>query len=346
MPDAGNEIDQEASEWTVRVAAGTLSQADSLYLEQWMNADARHRGAFVRAQAGMRALETALQRAPVIAHAATSVPVSVLAAPPLPGALQKGRVHDERSRIGFSTRRGILVGVGALAASAIGGIALLPLLRAARYGSGIGEVRRVALEDGSVATIGSRSVVTAAMSSADRRVVIKEGEAWFDVKPNAARPFIVSARDVQVRAVGTAFGVSDLGDGIDVIVSEGVVDVWRARDGRRIRLQAGERLRFGRDGTSAANAAPLPETLDAATVARLLSWREGLIVLAAEPLGEAAARFSRYGSTRIVIADPTLARVKLTGRFKSNEAPAFARAAATVTGATISQEGDTITLSK
>ncbi|NWO96327.1 FecR domain-containing protein, partial [Escherichia coli] len=57
-----------------------------------------------------------------------------------------------------------------------------------------------------------------------RRVALLNGEAQFDVVKDPARPFIVTAGDVTVRAVGTRFSVWRLGeDRTRVVVAEGIV---------------------------------------------------------------------------------------------------------------------------
>src|SRR3546814_7473302 len=74
-----------------------------------------------------------------------------------------------------------------------------------------------------------------------RQVALKDGEAWFQVAKDRARPFVVEIGDVRVRAVGTAFAVKRTAAGVDVQVTEGVVEIWRVGDEAKIqRVKEGE----------------------------------------------------------------------------------------------------------
>jgi len=69
-------------------------------------------------------------------------------------------------------------------------------------------------------------------------VRLVRGEAHFTVAKNPARPFIVEAGGVAVRAVGTAFDVRHADGAIEVLVTEGKVHVRAARAARRIQVPA------------------------------------------------------------------------------------------------------------
>jgi transmembrane sensor len=321
MPDAGNRIDAQASDWAVRVAEGSLTSTEAGYLEQWLNADTRHRGAFVRAQAAWRAFGN-LGRTRGAAH-----PIPVEAVP------QTVRHTRAPRRVAAAAAACLLLIVpGVYILSDTG----------QDYHSGVGEVRRVVLADGSTATIGSRGALRVAMRADERALTLDHGEAWFDVVPNPKRPFVVSASDVRVRAVGTAFAVSEMSDGVDVLVSEGKVEIWReGGDGARIRAKAGQHVRL-----SAAGAPTAAETLGEHAVGQRLAWRDGLVILDGDTLATAAERFNRYNEVPIRIADPSLAAVRVTGRFKSSEALAFASAAATVASARLVRTDHEIVLDR
>src|SRR3546814_13511842 len=64
-----------------------------------------------------------------------------------------------------------------------------------------------------------------------RRVILRRGEASFEVAHNVQRPFVVSAEGLDVRAVGTAFVVGIEDGGVEVTVEEGVVAVGGAASG-------------------------------------------------------------------------------------------------------------------
>ena len=61
--------------------------------------------------------------------------------------------------------------------------------------------------------------------SGENRMVKMEGEAFFEVVPNAAKPFIVGSGDVKVKVLGTAFNVVNTPGNKSIEVREGKVEV-------------------------------------------------------------------------------------------------------------------------
>lgn len=68
--------------------------------------------------------------------------------------------------------------------------------------------------------------------------------------------------------------------------------------------------------------------VDAAAIERALAWRDKRIAFQNETLRAAAAEFARFSDTRIEIADPAVAALRITGLFQADDPAAFARAAA------------------
>jgi len=306
---APSSIEIEAALWAIRLNDGEPPSERLAELEAWLAADARHRGALLRAQAGDRQLEQLRDAGPTLAE-----------------------------RVAAPSRRRLLGGLG-LAAAGVAAI-LAPRLwgAEARLATDLGEVRRVALDDGSSVVINTRSEVTVSLRERERRLKLVAGEAWFDVKPDKARPFIVSADDLEVRAVGTAFSVRSDGAVTEVIVTEGVVEVQTRGDGGPVRLAAGFRGRFPSGGGKPAIQAVAPQTIDGT-----LAWRDGRIVLDGHSLPAAIAEFNRYNDRALVIDGPT-PRQRLVGAFRANDPEGFARAVAPLFGADIQATGDKITI--
>ncbi len=304
--ESAADIEAAAARWVVRADREDLDQAE---LAAWLAGDTRRQGAFVRAQAAWGLLDRGR-------------------------ALGGEEVSDKaRPRVG---RRGLLAGLGAAAAACVAVVAT-PRLLAARYGTAVGEIRRVPLADGSLAAINTDTALEVAMKPRKREVRLDRGEAWFQVAKDVQRPFVVESGPVRVRAVGTAFSVRRRDGGCEVLVTEGVVEVWSEGAGEEPRrVTAGERV-FASDSAGAAR--PLPASLE---ITRELAWREGQIVLDGEAFGAAAEEFNRYNARKIVIADPALAEQKLVGWFRTNEPESFARAAAASFGARVTVRGDAI----
>ncbi|WP_165186518.1 FecR family protein [Caulobacter soli] len=308
--ESAADIEAQAVRWVVRADQGEVTEAERTELDAWLAGDPRRQGAYVRAEAAW----TMLDRARALNGDPATPTVST-------------RRPD---------RRGLLAGVGA-AVAACAAVIVVPRLLSARYGTAVGEIRRVPLSDGSMAAINTDTVLDVAMRSDLRQVRLDKGEAWFQVAKDPERPFVVKSGPVRVRAVGTAFSVRRREGGCEVLVTEGVVETWSsdAGDAPR-RVAAGERI-FVSDEAGPATPAVAP--ID---ITRDLAWRDGQIVLDGEDFGAAAADFNRYNDRKIVITDEKLADEKLVGWFRTNEPESFARAAAASFGARVSVRGEVI----
>ncbi|QGZ38073.1 FecR family protein [Pseudoduganella flava] len=304
-----SDVDDQALAWVARAAAGPLDVAARAEFEAWFAASPRHQGAYLRASA--------------IAHSLDQVKVQGSlkpAAPASPAASSPALPLHAPAHAPSHRRRAIVAG-GALAAglAAVAVMAIGPRLPGHTvFETALGEFRKVRLADQSAVSINSGSAVEVRLSDAQRRVMLTRGEAWFEVAKDAARPFIVEAGDVRVRAVGTAFSVRRHAQGADVLVTEGVVEVW-ANQGTtpKKRVAAGELARVS-------DAAEIAVAADPAEVERRLAWREGRLVFHNVPLADAVADFNRYNARQLVVADPALRMKPLVGRYRVDQPEEFA----------------------
>jgi transmembrane sensor len=189
--------------------------------------------------------------------------------------------------------------------------------------------RSIALEDGSVMDVNVGSDVAVQFSANERRVTLQRGEAHFQVAHNVARPFIVTAGNVSVRAVGTAFEVRMTSDAVDVVVVEGKVQL-----GRKVEtpasvaasspplLIAGERAQLTRADSEAP---PKIEKIDAESIRSLLTWQNPMASFTDVPLGDVVTRFNRRNITQLTVADSELAKRKIGGKMPLDRVDAFVR---------------------
>ena len=309
--ETAHEVADQAAEWATRIDSGSVNPDTDEELKRWLGGNPRRRGALLRAEAALSFVDRGRALAGVISK------------PELPP---------------LWVRRKLLFATAAIAAG-LAGLAVL-VAGTQHYGTGLGEVRRVPLSDGSIVAINTQSAIDISMHANVREVTIARGEAWFQVAHDRKRPFIVSIGRIRVRAVGTAFAVRRHDDGADVQVTEGVVETWTVgEEDRRVQLGAGSRAHVAEYEAPKAVLAP-------ADIQRSLAWREGQIVLEGQTLDEAAAQFNRYNAQKLVISDPSLADEKLVGQFRATEPRTFAAAVATTLGANVDEGGDTIRLSR
>jgi transmembrane sensor len=322
-------INERAARWAVRADAGRLSPDEQRELDLWLNADPRHRGAYVRA----RAQWVDLDRLAALRGPACSMTDNV------------------KASVAMSRRQMLAASVATI--TILGGGLSWFLLRGGRerYASGIGEVRRIALEDGSTMLLNTATAVTVQFSKQQRDIRLIRGEALFEVAHDKARPFLVRANDIAVRAVGTAFAVRLEAAQVDVTVTEGMVEVAdsatapvsgpsapAAARPEAKRVTANERV------VIASSRAPEIRPISLAETDRQLAWREGMVSFDGESLQTAVAEINRHNRRQIVIDDPTLGAKPVVGIFRATDLDGFSAAAAAALKARAIPDGDVIRL--
>jgi transmembrane sensor len=185
------------------------------------------------------------------------------------------------------------------------------------------EPRRQVLADGSIVVLRDGAEISADFSGTARRIVLRRGQAHFDVVKDPARPFVVVAPAVEVRAVGTAFSVGLGGGGVEVLVTHGRVAIEPLATAAAF-VDAGHRARV-----PAAGGETEVSELSPAELAQASAWRTPHIEFSRTPLAEALtlinARLAHAGQRRIE-ADPTdegLRELRLSGFLAADNADGF-----------------------
>jgi transmembrane sensor len=190
------------------------------------------------------------------------------------------------------------------------------------YRTAHGERRMVTLSDGSRISLDSDSEVTVRYRHQARELELLRGQARFDVAHDKARPFSVLAGDRKVVATGTAFNIDLAGPKVLVTLIEGRVLVYDAKGAaaeisqpqlprpRQIALKAGEQLSL------APAAAPVIAPVN---IQQVTAWTAGQIIFENEPLASVVERVNRYGTVRIVIDDPAVAALRISGVFNAGD---------------------------
>jgi len=246
-------------------------------------------------------------------------------ATPVAGMARVARWREQRpvhARLRFAAVATIIVGA---AAWGLNSYWLNPA-----YSTGVGEQRMVRLPDGTRITLNSASRMTVTYRSARRQVRIDRGEAFFEVVGDAARPFQVRAGDHAVTALGTSFAVRyepqrlavTLVEGsvavsslLAMVGTEGAAPVFPGLAPGSVTLAPGERLILGTSG---------PPAIDAPPIDAVTAWRRGEVVLDKTPLAEAVAEMNRYDQDRLVIDDPRVATLQISGIYHTGDSRMFA----------------------
>jgi len=206
------------------------------------------------------------------------------------------------------------------------------------YSTKIGEQKHIQLTDTSTIFLNTNSQVEVSYSDQRREVTLVRGEAHFDVFHQPSRPFEVYAGGGLVRALGTAFSVHISSINIEVIVTEGVVEVdalteasdqERPTAGQRRNPEKEKTARVGNtDGLGKVRVeAGSMATFDHHQIEEVrllieeqieekLSWRQGVLVFKNESLQQVVAEVSRYVDLKIVIPERKSRELKVGGIFK------------------------------
>lgn len=185
-----------------------------------------------------------------------------------------------------------------------------------------GQQRLFPMPDGSKATLAPGSALDLAYTKGERRARLVRGQAYFDVAHDAARPFVVEAEGRLVTALGTRFDVRSDSEGLRVTLLEGSV---RIDELDASPAQAAVVLRPGQELLVAPGK---PERVRQADTASAETWRETRLVFDDKPLSEVVAQLNRYAVLQLVIDDPRVAALRITGQFRTGDNARFARSLA------------------
>ena len=204
------------------------------------------------------------------------------------------------------------------------------------YGTAVGERRSLTLADGSRVTLDTQSELQLAFTPSERNVRLTRGQALFQVARDRVRPFVVTAGNRRFVALGTAFDVSVSPQQIKITMVEGVVRVESAADlvpqtavppsaaerasRAPLTIRAGDQLIVDRQQM---------DHLYDVDPKQVTSWLRGQIVFDNTSLAVAVAELNRYSATRIELADPELADVRLSGTFTADRPELFVEAITT-----------------
>jgi transmembrane sensor len=341
-------IRQQAAAWVLRRDRG-LTAVEQDELSAWLAADARHGEQLAKHRLHWSRLDQLAEWKPEHSNR----PNPDLLAPPLR----------------FRMRRSAPVSL-ALAAAAMVTIVITALVRAPDEKAQVlapaiasravsDSANQRLLEDGSIIELNRGAIISVEFTADERRVRLDQGEAHFAVAKDAVRPFIVSARGVDVRAVGTAFNVRVDLAAVEVLVTEGRVQLnsgttsadlggvsarseqeffpLTVPEPRGAFLEARQRA-----VVSLAAEAPPPQiaTLTLGEIERVLAWQHRLLDFTGQPLHAIVAEFNRRNVVQLVLIDPELAGVRVSASIRSDNVEGFVRLLEAGFGASAERRGD------
>lgn len=141
-----------------------------------------------------------------------------------------------------------------------------------------------------------------------KREVYIEGEAFFEVMKDAAHPFIVHAKEAEVKVLGTEFNISAYPDDAELVTTLKSGKVQMCCGKSKIELQPGHQAVWQRQEASV-----YTKEVD---VSLYTAWMRGVFEFENLSLGRIGIQFSRWYGVEFVFTDPALAGRYFTGGVK------------------------------
>ena len=194
---------------------------------------------------------------------------------------------------------------------------------------------RIVLSDGSEVWVNSESeLVYPILFVGDKRIVKLRGEAYFKVRADAERPFIVDVDGVEVRAVGTEFCVNTRKENkVESVLVEGKVNVRKGDDG--VMLQPNQLAVYD----VRTNRIEVKNV----DVRKYIDWKNGDFVFSGDRLEEVMDKLSLWYDCKVFYQNADLKDVRLSGDMKRyGEVEEFLHFLEISTGARFEVQGKTI----
>jgi transmembrane sensor len=299
----------EASAWIVTLHGPERSAAVERGFQRWLAESPAHRYAFEHATETWSRTRAAVRQS---AQVDISIPGSSEEVP--------RRKHT-----------GAILAIAASLLVAVIGIVFF--MQRSELSTRVGERRTIVLEDGTQVTLNTATRMSVDYDSRRRQVRLQSGEAFFEVAKHPQWPFVVTAGDRQVTALGTSFLVRRDSARTAVTLLEGKVRVTSSATAET--LVPGERIVFAESA---------PPVMDRPEVQKLTAWQQGLVNIEDLTLAEAVDEMNRYSTLQLVVQGDA-AHIRLSGVFRVADSENFARAVALTHGLELRKEGHSIVLS-
>ena len=172
----------------------------------------------------------------------------------------------------------------------------------ADYRTLIGEQTTIHLTDGSSVYLNTDTALDVTLTEKERRIVLLQGEAEFEVAHDSSRPFRVLSGATTTEALGTRFVVRYDDKAGAITLLEGKVRATQTTAAgefiNNVNLRPGERVAF--------NAHSLGD-VQIADLANVDAWRRGRLVMNFVSLKAVVAEINRYRRGRVQLLDEDLA---------------------------------------
>lgn len=198
------------------------------------------------------------------------------------------------------------------------------------------------LADGSQIELNTDSAVRVNLMAHSRSVELLRGEAYFNIRHDASRPFIVAVAQHRIVDLGTKFAVRMKPQAVQIALLQGSARIEGEPSATRseaIVLMPGD--------VAVATAAMTRVTRHTVKeISERLAWQHGSIVFHYTQLADAVSEFNRYGGPKLVVTGDAATKLKVNGTFQTTGAEDFAGVAHELFGLKVERRDGTILLSR
>ena len=311
-------MDEAAAQWVVRLGSDQRTHADEQAFRAWLEENPAHAQAYADCVALWDAVGDMV---------ATNEAHRILK--PLRAPVRIRRTIDRRLVFFVGLGFALVVAAVVIGPLLLGGTQTLQ--------TASGEQRRVQLADGSNVFLNTDTKLRVRIIAPQRLVFLDRGQAFFEVARDKTRPFRVFAGHDEVRALGTAFDVRRIGEEIQVTLEEGQVAIYRSADSPLQTLTANPATPASSSSEVSTPVAVLspnqqailepmgPVAVNVIDLRKTQAWRYGRMILDNARLGDVVSDLNRYGGVQIVLADPKLAAIRVSGVFHTGRPEDFVK---------------------
>lgn len=324
--EMNNSLGHTDPELLVRFLAGECTEQERQAVDRWLKADPENSAYFKELSTLWNTSES-------------------------PGSFQKewlkedwrkvqSRIEEIRTPDKATKQRSLVYTLTRLAAVIVLGIGIYFFARQLSNGTTIQEtiasagIKTLTLPDGSKVSLNTNAKLTYPETfDSETREVTLQGEAFFEITPDAKKPFLIRTNNVTTEVVGTSFSVNSNTSRVVVTVVTGKVMLYEDRQSA-IAMVAGEQGIY--------NDKILEKRIN--TDLNFLSWKTSILTFRNTPLTKVVDDLNRHYSQQIRIASDTLGHCTLTSTFQHQTLEEILRELTVLFSIEIDSSGDTIIL--
>ena len=192
----------------------------------------------------------------------------------------------------------------------------------------------VTFPDGSKGVLNKHSTFVFREKFGEIRLVRLIGEGYFDVR-KSQKPFVVNVGDVQVKVIGTAFNLINIGENIQLYVERGVVAF--EKDGVQTKVPAGLKAVFNKINKKI--------VIEESPPGNIMSWRDGVFEFEDVPLKAALPKLASFYNFNFKFQNNKIGECKITASFNKQPLSEVISTLESILDIKFTRKGNLITLS-